>query len=292
MGINYDVNLMKKLYRFNNGIWFFALLVLLISAIQTEAAQYEILAFGDSITQGVKIDSDGVKTGILSPPAGVRTTDGYEPELELLAQSTPDTVYVYNWGYGGERTNVGLTRIETVLASRQAQFILIMEGANDILAGISTATTTFNLSQMVAKSREAFIEPILATVTPNTMSEAWASDRNDIIANDLNIKIRQLASNNSVVLADQYNDLSPPDGTGWETIYNSGDGLHLSDEGERRVAQTWFDSLLQSPSQFQQDLGNQGIVSIEAENFHANTSYSTHNWTTKALAGSSGNGAK
>ena len=155
-----------------NGICFFTVLVLLSLGVQAKAAHYEILAFGDSITQGVKIDSDGNKTGILSPPAGVRTSDGYEPELELLAQTTPDTVYVYNWGYGGERTNVGLDRIDSALASRRAQYILIMEGTNDILAGISTATTIFNLSQMIVKSRNALVEPILATVTPCTIARS------------------------------------------------------------------------------------------------------------------------
>ncbi len=293
MAINYQINMLRKSYRFKNSTCLFTVLVLLLLGVQAKAAHYDILAFGDSITQGVKIDSDGNKTGILSPPAGARTSDGYEPELELLAADIPDTVYVYNWGYGGERTNVGLDRIDSTLASRRAQYILIMEGTNDILAGISTATTVFNLSQMIVKSRKAFVEPILATVTPCTISEAWAADRNNIIANDLNVKIRQLAINKNVVLADQYNNLSPPpNGTGWETIYNSGDGLHLSDEGERRVAKTWFDSLLVSTyAQFQQDLGNQGIVSIEAEHFNANTPYSNQNWISNVTAGSSGNEA-
>ena len=60
--------------------------------------------------------------------------------------------------------------------------------------------------------------------------------------------------------------------------------------------QSFIITVLGQPSsptdaQFQQDSGNQGIVSIEAEHFNAKTPYSNHNWTSNVTDGSSGNKA-
>ncbi len=62
-------------------------------------------------------------------------------------------------------------------------------------------------------------------------------------------------------------------------------------------AQSFTITVLDQPSlptdyaQFQQDSGNQGIVSIEAEHFNVNNSYSNHNWISNITVGSSGNEA-
>ena len=200
-----------------------------------------ILAFGDSITQGYKRDSEGNISGITVPPNGERTSDGYEPELEnAFSMQTNHTVYVYNWGYSGERTYQGVNRIDSVLDSREADFILIMEGANDLYAGVSAATTKANLQIMSEKSRENNTEPILATITPNT-----ARADGDTIENFYNPEIESLALEEGITLADQYSVL-----VGNWSDYQSGDGLHLNDAGEWVMAQAWFGmSLVSSTAQ-------------------------------------------
>ncbi len=211
-----------------------ALLMALCCAGIASAQVFEILAFGDSITQGKKRDGDGVISGIIDPPNGARTLDGYEPELENdFATQTDHTAYVYNWGFGGERTYQGVNRIDSVLDSRQADIILIMEGANDLASGVSASTTKANLRIMIQKSKAKDTKPILATVTPNT-------NRSDghIIPNNYNPAIKALASEEGIVLADQYAAL-----VGNWSAYNSGDGLHLNDDGERVMAQVWLDSI-------------------------------------------------
>ncbi|MGB5985972.1 MAG: SGNH/GDSL hydrolase family protein [Desulfobacterales bacterium] len=195
-----------------------------------------ILAFGDSITQGGKITADGVRYGILAPPNGARTSGGYEPELELdFATQTRHTAYVYNWGYGGERTDQGVNRIDTVLDSREADFILIMEGSNDLYSSVSSMTTRANLRIMIEKSRAKFIAPMVATLPPNT-----ARSDGNLIPTSYNPAIESLAAEKGIALADQYDALS-----GNWAAYNSGDGVHLSDAGEEVVAQTWLDTLMQ-----------------------------------------------
>ena len=199
------------------------------------AYTFDILAFGDSITQGKKRDSDGVIYGITLRPNGARTIDGYEPELENdFATQTNHRAYVYNWGYAGESTHQGVNRIDSVLDSREADFILIMEGANDLYAGVSASTTKANLRIMIEKSQGKNTEPIIATVTPNTRrSDGY------IIPNNYNPEIKSLASEKDIALADQYTAL-----VGNWSGYNSGDGLHLNDDGERVMAQAWFDAIL------------------------------------------------
>lgn len=214
-----------------------ALLMALCFAGIASAQLIKILAFGDSITQGLKRDSDGNESGIIQPLYGARTSDGYEPELEnYFATQTNHTVYVYNWGHRGEPTHEGVNRIDSVLDSRAADLILIMEGANDLYDGVSAETTKANLQFMIEKSQAKNTEPIIATVTPNT-------DRSDgyIIPNNYNPKIKSLALEKGIALADQYTAL-----VGNWSGYNSGDGLHLNDQGERVMAQAWFDAILNS----------------------------------------------
>ena len=212
-----------------------ALLVTSCFVGMASALTYDILAFGDSITQGKKIDSDGVSSGILNPPNGARTTDGYEPELENdFATQSSDTAHVYNWGYGGEITYQGVNRIDSVLDSRQADFILIMEGANDLGWGVSASTVKANLRIMIEKSLAKNTEPIIATVTPNT-----ARSNGYIIPNSFNPAIKALALEKNIALADQYAAL-----VGNWSNYHSGDGLHFNDAGERILAQTWFDAIM------------------------------------------------
>ena len=141
--------------------------------------------------------------------------------------------YVYNWGYAGESTHQGVNRIDSVLDSREADFILIMEGANDLPAGVSASTTKANLRIMIEKSQGKNTEPIIATVTPNTQrSDGY------IIPNNYNPAIKSLASEKNIALADQYKAL-----VGNWSGYNSGDGLHLNDDGERVMAQAWLDAI-------------------------------------------------
>jgi len=136
---------------------------------------------------------------------------------------------------GGETTPEGVNRITTVLKSRSANFILIMEGTNDVRNGISSSTTRTNIGIMIDKSLSWSVIPIMATIPPN--SEPAHPVFEDRIAYDYNPKLLSLAQEKEVRLADQYNALRPE----WPILNK--DNIHPNLEGYKRVAQTWFGAI-------------------------------------------------
>ena len=104
-----------------------------------------IVAFGDSLTQGVSGKSY---------PAYLQDTldqDGYQYRVE-------------NQGVSGDTTSDGLARIDNVLAQKPALVILEF-GGNDGLRGIPVGETQKNLEQMIEQLRTAKIPMVLAGIT-------------------------------------------------------------------------------------------------------------------------------
>lgn len=200
---------------------------------------FDVLAFGDSITQGLQRNSSNVIYACTSRGNGRETSCGYGDELEAFLARAGYPSRVFNWGYSGERTccvggNDGLSRIDSVLNSRNADFILIMEGANDLYQGLSSSTTKSAISAMVDKARAKNVTPIIATITPNTARGLGFDSQ---IRRSYNPKIRDLAREKTVLIADQYDAVAG----GWRSVpYNSGDGLHVSNRGYQKIAGEWF----------------------------------------------------
>lgn len=208
-----------------------------------------VLAFGDSITQGYARDAEGNEYGIIEPPRGARIDWwGYEIHLEYMIEDTygAGTSSIYNWGYHGLRSDQALQCgedwdcIDDVLSSREADMILIMLGANDLYNGISYAATRYNLSKMIEKSYAKRVEPILGTITPNTSGTSLFNS--EWINGLYNPMIRDLAQEKGVLLADHYENMIDE----WESLYTSGDGLHVNDAGNYRLAETWYEAIIQS----------------------------------------------
>lgn len=217
---------------------------------QAGSGYLTILAFGDSITQGYARDEDGNEYGILEPPRGARIDWwGYEIELEIMIEDTfgSGTSSIYNWGYHGLRSDEALRCdddwdcIDDVLLSRDdADMILILLGANDLYHGVSHTATKYNLSEMIDKSIARNVEPILGTITPNTSGSPLFDPSR--INEDYNPLIRELAQEKGVLLADHYEEMIAD----WDSLYTSGDGLHLNEAGNYKLAENWFDALVQS----------------------------------------------
>ena len=205
----------------------------------TPAFGYEILMFGDSITQGLQRNSNDYIYGIQSPPNGARVNGSYGPRLENLLGQTEKS-YAYNWGWLGERTLTGVERISNVLATRQADYILILEGANDLLNGISMSSTQTNLGILLDKSITAGIEPIISEITPLSCPKKCGGE---VLVDRLNDMVIELALEKNVVLS----EILTPFYAGWNTVpYQSGDGIHLSDKGYEVMANIWYKAILQA----------------------------------------------
>jgi len=199
-------------------------------AIETDSsAGLVLICFGDSVTQGVPY--------ILEPGAG-RRVGGYEPPLEALLEADSRPSQAYNWGVGGERTDAGAQRIDDVLHNSGADYVLIMEGTNDYWF-FGYETTVFNLGNMIEKSREENVTPILATLSPDTQNPEKQID------GTYNPAIKDLAAQKKVALADQYAGLI----ANWATLGEKapGDGLHPNQDGYNAMAQIWFRAIPEKP---------------------------------------------
>ena len=219
----------------------------LACTVRAEIDSLVMLAFGDSITQGFARDADGYEYGILEPRRGERIDWwGYEIELEYMIEDSlgSGTSSIYNWGYHGLRSDSALRCdqdwecIDVVLDSRESDMILIMLGANDPYNGIQPATTSFNLSVMIDKSRARGVTPVLGTITPNSSDEALFDPV--LINKYYNPLIRDLAEAEKVPLAEHYETMDQ----NWASHYTSGDGLHLNEDGNYKLAQNWHQAIM------------------------------------------------
>jgi len=164
-----------------------------------------LIAIGDSITRG-----------------------GYPAILSQMLGKP-----VANLGVGGSTSDSGASRINPALAKYKPGFVLILYGANDVTSGHSFGSVIGNLQYMVQAAKANQSIPVLATLTPMYGEHStWAGS-----VKALNEQIRALASSEGVALA----DLESAFGDSPQLIGE--DGLHPTAEGQRLIAQTFFDVL-------------------------------------------------
>ncbi len=194
--------------------FFFIVLVAasVCSAEDAPAEKIRIVAFGDSIT------------------AGFGATP-YSVFLQQLLDANECNAVVINEGFSGEESFEGASRIDQVLARHAPNYILLMEGANDVRSGVSAQITAASLATMMDKAREAGAVPIVSAITPNTESGSeWL-----VIPQVYNPAIQQEAAERSVTYVDNYAALQ---GENWGQ-YNF-DGLHMTNQGQSVLANNFF----------------------------------------------------
>ncbi len=179
----------------------------------------DIIAFGDSITQG-SIDPAGSDHG------------GYPMVLQQMYDNNGLAVHVYNEGLHGERTSAGVSRISSVLSRRSASYLLLLEGANDVIAGISPQTLVQNLSIMIDKCLAKGVVPLVATMTPE---EKYGNT--PLIRETINPEIVALAGRKNITLVDLYSAVADS----WAAW--SWDGLHPNYDGMLAIAQAWYNKV-------------------------------------------------
>ena len=184
-----------------------------------------IVAFGDSITAGYPYIENG---------NGCTYCLGYEYYLQYLLDYYQGTgAYVYNYGISGERLLTGgVNRIDSVMASTGADYVLIMEGTNDLRHYVNPETVAYNLSLVASKVAQQGGVPIVATLTPDTR---YGADWKNIATTNEYIK----SYNAQFCLSDQYSAMLPY----WNSTYTD-DYLHPNYWGYWLMAATWYTSLL------------------------------------------------
>jgi lysophospholipase L1-like esterase len=156
------------------------------AAAQTTGKTY--LAFGDSITAGVGDDI-------------TRTATGYPPRLQTLLQAAGVSATVKNFGVPGEKTPMGIARIDGVLATgKPGDVLILMEGTNNINRDISLETTIGDLDTMAGKAEDLGLSVIHATVIPRPPDAK--ADPDNLLTEQLNGRIRNLAGFRGRLAAD------------------------------------------------------------------------------------------
>ncbi|GLQ33551.1 arylesterase [Litoribrevibacter albus] len=102
-----------------------------------------ILAFGDSLTEGVGTDKATAYPAVLE---------------ELTGQG------VINAGISGETTTEGLERFEQTLIDYQASLVILLEGGNDILRNLPASQTKDNLARMIKIAHQHDAQVLLVAV--------------------------------------------------------------------------------------------------------------------------------
>jgi len=193
------------------------------------------LAFGDSITVGVvsEVNPAGTPPYILTDVPN----DSYPAVLQRLlsARYTSQTITVRNEGKGGEKAVDGVGRAQSVINGNRPEVVLIMDGYNDLStageAGIEPAIAAITAIAKDARFRGARV--FMATLSPPPVGVNRGISNITIVR--FNEALRAAARGEVAVLVDVYGALAPD-----ANRYNSADGRHLSIEGYRKVAETFF----------------------------------------------------
>jgi lysophospholipase L1-like esterase len=210
-------------------------------------------AFGDSITFG----EDGTQS--------LRPTFGIVQHIRLFGSEYPSllrtalqaryplqagTFVVNNNGLPGEYAGGSDTvaRFSREVLGAGVQGVLLMEGSNDTNAGIKDSLVLppalANLRAMVQLARRANLRVYLATLPPmRPCSSPGCRGIGQELVPSVNDTIRGLAQSEGVTLVDVYAAF------GGDLSLLSADGLHPNAQGYQRIADAFFDKLVETLEQ-------------------------------------------
>ena len=177
-----------------------------------------ILAFGDSITRGT---GDGSSAN--QAPSGPA---GYPVRLQESLGVT-----VINQGKPGEQTREGKVRLGQVLSSTAADYVILLEGANDILNGRDSQAFD-NLVDMVGMVFEAGAQPVMATLTPTCCNHETTNPPERVEA--LSTRIRDFAKQQRLPVIDFLRTFVPVEGVPYDEtsgLIHVPEGLHPTPTG-------------------------------------------------------------
>ncbi|MGH7857805.1 MAG: SGNH/GDSL hydrolase family protein [Candidatus Binatia bacterium] len=188
--------------------------------------QILIIAFGDSLTRGT---GDGPEASSVPPGTG-----GYPPRLQTLLG-----VQVFNLGRPGELTDDGRERLRSVLSESRSDYVIILEGTNDITGGRDRSRTIPNLQDMIDAVFADGGQPLIGTVTPTCCDHVNAVPPARVTS--LNDDIRTLALDNDVPLIDFYAAFVPDPTLPFDEtsgLIHVPEGLHPTPGGYDLMAST------------------------------------------------------
>lgn len=188
------------------------------------------MAFGDSLTEGVT----SPKSGLLM----LNVADSYPTKLQALLSMRyiDQDVIVVNEGFAGKHAVDDIDRLEDALRSHDPQVLLLMHGANDLLARRPTSVIAHAIDEMVSLAERHGALVILAGLPPQIPDRQRSYAIEDLPA--LNAAIERIAVSEGIPFIDMVGAF----GANLEPLVGD-DGLHLRPAGYERMAEIWFEEI-------------------------------------------------
>lgn len=187
------------------------------------------VAFGDSLTYGTLSSFDGrFLYDVPSHSYPVRLLLGLRQTFP--AQSA--AFVVVNAGSPGERASNARDRLQSVLGANDADVLLLLEGINDINAGVSPQRAAASVVDLVQVAR-LYNVTVLLGLMPQTYDGVDRMDPVEQVV-PFNDELRRLTAGvQNVHIVDLYAAF------GSDRSLIGGDGLHPTPEGYERMAATF-----------------------------------------------------
>jgi lysophospholipase L1-like esterase len=193
-----------------------------------------ILAFGDSITVGEMVVPNTDNLILLPTPSAA-----YPAVLSQLVRARyGDRPVVFSAGLSGEKATFADRRLPYEIGKYSAEAVVLLEGDNDLLyadpaAGIQAAE--LGVSTLATEARNRGARVFICTLPPTKPGRRQIPLTTIQAAND---RLRAVARGEGAYLIDVFSALLP------DLNVNVGsDGLHLTETGYHRLAETVFAAL-------------------------------------------------
>lgn len=144
-----------------------------------------------------------------------------------------------NLGVNSDTTRGMLNRFEAQIAPIEPDHAIIWGGINDLYGGTSPEEVVENLRQLYGKTEEIGASPIACTLT-----SVLGFDQVIPLIRRMNYLIDEHCSENDVSMVDLFAACSDVEGRLLEAF--SSDGVHLSGEGNERVASTIYEEAVKT----------------------------------------------
>ena len=200
-------------------------------------ASSHIVCFGDSLTAGFQSPTP-------ANPTGTETPYG-----RFLQELTGPSVRVSVSGICGELTGEMAMRFRSAVLVHQPAYVVILGGTNDLGWNAAPADIMRNLLKMYGLAAAAGIQPVPVTVPSIRVGDdlrseeecRWFAQHLDR-RHQLNGLILRYAESKRLAVFDLFAATAEPETQQLAALY-SNDGLHLTTDGYRLVAELLYDQV-------------------------------------------------
>ncbi|MBI4476726.1 MAG: hypothetical protein HY654_06105, partial [Acidobacteria bacterium] len=192
----------------------------------------KILAFGDSLTYG----SHSSRHFFLVERDHVT----YPTHLASLlkARYSNQTITVINAGLPGELAVFARARLESVIDANAPDLVLLLEGTNDVNAGLTPSQIGAGLNVLVQAAVGKRVKVRIATLTPIGLAYDSTGDTSRVIE-AVNVQIGTIAATQPIgAPVDLYATINR------DPSLLAADGLHPTDAGYMAIANAFVDAIV------------------------------------------------